>query len=140
MDELHHYTTELIQDQFGNYVTQHVLEQGTPQDKHSIISRIQGHVLRFSQHKFASNVVEKCMAQATLLQLQTLVNEVITPTADGIVPLTIMIKDQYANYVVQKMLDVVNASQREQLLQRIIPHVPALRRLNYGKHLITSTS
>jgi len=45
-------------------------------------------------------------------------------------------KDQYANYVVQKILDVVTDSQRELLVARIKPHVPALKKYTYGKHII----
>lgn len=47
-----------------------------------------------------------------------------------------MMKDQYANYVVQKILDVVSDSQRDLLIARIRPHVPALKKYTYGKHII----
>lgn len=47
-------------------------------------------------------------------------------------------KDQYANYVVQKMLDVVEGEQRDLLVNRIRPHIPSLKKYTYGKHLIQS--
>jgi len=47
-----------------------------------------------------------------------------------------MMKDQYANYVVQKILDVVDDSQRELIVQRIKPHVHQLKKFTYGKHII----
>jgi hypothetical protein len=47
-----------------------------------------------------------------------------------------MMKDQYANYVVQKILDVVDEPQREMIIQRIKPHVHALKKFTYGKHII----
>jgi hypothetical protein len=49
-----------------------------------------------------------------------------------------MMKDQYANYVVQKMLDVVEGDQRDLLVNRIRPHIPSLKKYTYGKHLIQS--
>jgi hypothetical protein len=49
-----------------------------------------------------------------------------------------MMKDQYANYVVQKMLDVVDADQRELLVTKIKPHMQSLKKYTYGKHLIQS--
>lgn len=49
-----------------------------------------------------------------------------------------MMKDQYANYVVQKMLDVVEGEQRDLLVNRIRPHIPSLKKYTYGKHLIQS--
>lgn len=50
--------------------------------------------------------------------------------------LQVMMKDQYANYVVQKMIDVSEPTQRKTLLQKIRPHVNSLRKYTYGKHII----
>ena len=41
------------QDQYGNYVIQHVLEHGRPEDKSKIVAEVRGKVLVLSQHKFA---------------------------------------------------------------------------------------
>lgn len=49
-----------------------------------------------------------------------------------------MMKDQYANYVVQKMLDVVVGEQRELLIAKIKPHLQGLKKYTYGKHFINS--
>ena len=53
LGELHEHTERLVQDQYGNYVVQHVLENGNPDDKGRIIATITGKVLVYSQHKFA---------------------------------------------------------------------------------------
>lgn len=45
-------------------------------------------------------------------------------------------KDQYANYVVQKMIEVAENQQRKLLLQRIRPHMASLRKYTYGKHIL----
>jgi len=50
--------------------------------------------------------------------------------------LYIMMKDQYANYVIQKMLDVSEPNQRKILVHKIRPHVATLRKYTYGKHII----
>lgn len=42
-----------LQDQYGNYVIQHVLEHGRPEDKSKIVAEVRGKVLLLSQHKFA---------------------------------------------------------------------------------------
>lgn len=42
-----------VQDQYGNYVIQHVLEHGRAEDKSKIVAEIRGNVLGLSQHKFA---------------------------------------------------------------------------------------
>lgn len=50
--------------------------------------------------------------------------------------LQVMMKDQYANYVVQKMIDVSEPTQRKTLLHKIRPHMNSLRKYTYGKHII----
>lgn len=47
-----------------------------------------------------------------------------------------MMKDQFANYVVQKMIDLAEPPQRKLLLQKIRPHISILRRYAYGKHIL----
>ena len=46
-------TPSPLQDQYGNYVIQHVLEHGRPEDKSKIVAEVRGKVLVLSQHKFA---------------------------------------------------------------------------------------
>jgi hypothetical protein len=51
-------------------------------------------------------------------------------------PLQTMMKDQYANYVVQKMLDLAEPGQRKLLMNKIRPHMALLRKFTYGKHIL----
>lgn len=50
--------------------------------------------------------------------------------------LHLMMKDQYANYVVQKMIDVSEPTQRKTLMLQIRPHMNSLKKYTYGKHII----
>lgn len=133
LSELHQHTDQLIQDQFGNYVIQHVLEHGKPEDKSQLINSVRGKVLALSQHKFASNVVEKCVTHATRAERALLIEEVCGFNDNA---LHVMMKDQYANYVVQKMIDVSEPTQRKVLMHKIRPHLNSLRKYTYGKHII----
>lgn len=45
-------------------------------------------------------------------------------------------KDQFANYVVQKVLETCDDQQREMLLSRIRVHLHALKKYTYGKHIV----
>ena len=66
-----------------------------------------------------------------------LIEEVFTANSDSpSAPLHIMMKDQYANYVVQKMIDVAETSQRKILMHKIRPHISTLRKYTYGKHIL----
>ena len=51
-------------------------------------------------------------------------------------PLQLMMKDQYANYVIQKMIDVAEPNQRRILMHKIRPHCNTLKRYTYGKHIL----
>ena len=124
MRELLLNVVSLVQDQYGNYVVQHVLEHGRPQDKHEVIKLLRGKILQLSQHKFASNVVEKVVEFGTLEHRAWIVEEVCAEATT----LETMMKDQYANYVVQKILDVCDPQQRELLVARIRPHIQSLRK------------
>jgi hypothetical protein len=81
--ELHRCTAQLVQDQYGNYVIQHILERGRPSDKSMVVSKIRGQVLQLSKHKFASNVVEKCVDYGTREERQLLIEEVLQVRPDG---------------------------------------------------------
>jgi hypothetical protein len=83
LEELHRSTSQLVQDQYGNYVIQHILEHGKPKDKALIISKVRGHTLQLSKHKFASNVVEKCVAYGCQEDRQALIEEVLLTRPDG---------------------------------------------------------
>lgn len=54
----------------------YVVEHGKQEDKSKLIASIKGKVLVLSQHKFASNVVEKCVTYATRAERSTLIDEV----------------------------------------------------------------
>uniref|UniRef100_A0A3Q2YPG8 Pumilio homolog 1 n=1 Tax=Hippocampus comes TaxID=109280 RepID=A0A3Q2YPG8_HIPCM len=136
LEELHQHTEQLVQDQYGNYVIQHVLEHGRAEDKSKIVAEIRGNVLGLSQHKFASNVVEKCVTHASRAERALLIDEVCSLTEGPHSALYTMMKDQYANYVVQKMIDVAEPTQRKIVMHKIRPHISTLRKYTYGKHIL----
>ncbi|XP_029104049.1 pumilio homolog 1 [Scleropages formosus] len=136
LEELHQHTEQLVQDQYGNYVIQHVLEHGRAEDKSKIVAEIRGNVLTLSQHKFASNVVEKCVTHASRAERAMLVDEVCSASDGPHSALYTMMKDQYANYVVQKMIDVAEPTQRKIVMHKIRPHIGTLRKYTYGKHIL----
>ncbi|KAH0904116.1 hypothetical protein HID58_043619, partial [Brassica napus] len=42
----------------------HVLERGKPDERGQIIEKLNGNVVQMSQHKYASNIVAKCLEHA----------------------------------------------------------------------------
>ncbi|MEQ2190399.1 hypothetical protein XENOCAPTIV_009956, partial [Xenoophorus captivus] len=106
------------QDQYGNYVIQHVLEHGRPEDKSKIVAEVRGKVLVLSQHKFASNVVEKCVIHSSRAERALLIDEVCCQKDGPHSALYTMMKDQYANYVVQRMIDMAEPAQRKIIMHK----------------------
>ena len=51
-------------------------------------------------------------------------------------PLQAMMKDQFANYVVQKLLEVCDDDQRERLLASARAHLQAVKKVSYGKYIV----
>lgn len=50
-----------LQDPFGNYVVQYVLELGHVEATATIMRQLYDHYADLAQQKFSSNVVEKCL-------------------------------------------------------------------------------
>eukprot|EP00252_Welwitschia_mirabilis_P003361 TRINITY_DN13436_c0_g1_i1.p1 TRINITY_DN13436_c0_g1~~TRINITY_DN13436_c0_g1_i1.p1 ORF type:complete len:1053 (+),score=221.39 TRINITY_DN13436_c0_g1_i1:301-3459(+) len=135
MDEILQCVCALAQDQYGNYVIQHVLERGMPHERASLINKLAGQIVQMSQQKFASNVIEKCLQFGGPTERQVLINEMLGSNDDN-EPLQAMMKDQFANYVVQKVLETCDDQQRALILSRIKVHLNALKKYTYGKHIV----
>ena len=81
---------------------QFVLENGPVQDRLLIIAKLRGQMLQMAKHKFASNVCEKALVTADPENRRLLIEEIMTPKADGVSPIVTMMKDQYASaYIFQ---------------------------------------
>jgi pumilio RNA-binding family len=115
LDELHRHAINLMQDQFGvlnssqfhcnvnfneilqNYVIQFLLENRSSQDRAQIIAKLRGQMLNMSRHKFASNVCEKALVTADPETRRILIDELMTPKADGVNPIMLLMKDQFGS-------------------------------------------
>ena len=89
-------------DQYGNYVTQHVIEHGRDEDRSRIITLVTNHLSNFSKHKFASNVVEKSIQFGSKEERQKIVATLTAVNEKGESPSQSLIRDQYGNYVIRK--------------------------------------
>ncbi|XP_023634091.1 pumilio homolog 6, chloroplastic [Capsella rubella] len=126
----------LSKDQYGNYVTQHVLEKGTSEQRERIVRKLSGHIVQLSLHKFASNVIEKCLEYGGRIERDLIIKEIAGPD-ESYDSLLMMMKDQYGNYVVQKIFETCTADQRATLFSRVRTHASALKKYTYGKHIVT---
>lgn len=135
LEELHQCASMLITDQYGNYVTQHVIQHGKPEDRAKIIKIVTGQLLTLSKHKFASNVVEKSIQFGTEEQRKAIVAQLTAIHSDGASPLQLMMKDQYGNYVIQKLFAQLKGAERDAFVEDMKPQLLQLKKYNYGKQI-----
>ncbi|OKP13415.1 Pumilio -like protein [Penicillium subrubescens] len=134
--ELHACTSSLIPDQFGNYVIQHVIENGDAKDRDRMIQIVMSQLLAYSKHKFASNVVEKSIEFGDEEQRHNIISTLTSPNERGESPLLGLMRDQYGNYVIQKVLGQLKGAEREALIEQIKPLLSQLKKFSYGKQIV----
>ncbi|KAJ3447906.1 pumilio homology domain family member [Anaeramoeba flamelloides] len=120
----------LIQDRYANYVIQYIVNKGFRWN--GIAEIVKQNLYSFSIQKFSSNVVEKCLNVFNYRYKQLLIYELINMPKNRILKL---LKDRYANYVIQTALDVANDKDNEKLSDVIFPHLPSLKKTRYGKKI-----
>lgn len=68
---------------------------------------------------FLSNVVEKCVIHSSRAERALLIDEVCCQKDGPHSALYTMMKDQYANYVVQRMIDMAEPAQRKIIMHKV---------------------
>ena len=78
LDGIRHCHKALLDDQYGNYVIQHVLQYGRESDRDSLLNIVvENDLLKLSRQKFASNVVEKLLKYGNSNQRNKIVREML---------------------------------------------------------------
>jgi len=125
----------LVQDPYGNYVVQYVLELPFPDLVDSLAKGFVGHVRQLATQKFSSNVIEKCLSLSSPITCASMVREILI--GDNLLA---MLSDPFANYVVQTALSVSDSQLHLELVDAIRPHLAQLRNTPYGKRIQSKIS
>lgn len=120
----------LVQDPFGNYVVQYILDLNEPVFTEPLVAMFQGRVGQLSKQKFSSNVIEKCLRCAQEPSKDMLIEEMLQPSE-----LDRLLRDSFANYVIQTALDYANPQMKTRLIDAIRPYLPAIRTTPYGRRI-----
>ncbi|EEH02919.1 pumilio RNA binding protein [Histoplasma capsulatum G186AR] len=120
----------LVQDPFGNYVVQYILDLNEPHFIEPICRSFRGNIPALSKQKFSSNVIEKCIRTADPQSRSALVDEMLVPSE-----LEKMLRDSFANYVVQTAMDFADPEYRTKLVEAIRPILPAIRQTPHGRRI-----
>mmetsp|Transcript_15997 Transcript_15997/g.17886 ORF Transcript_15997/g.17886 Transcript_15997/m.17886 type:complete len:510 (-) Transcript_15997:856-2385(-) len=122
-------TMDLIEDPYGNYVVQYVLEQKNLDHNAKIARQLHGSLMPLSKQKFSSNVIEKSLELSGDRARAGLIEELCTYELHD------LLLNEFGNYVIQKALEVAKPPLREKLLGRIKPCMDKLKAVNFGKKL-----
>ncbi|KAF3070871.1 Pumilio domain-containing protein C6G9.14 [Daldinia childiae] len=71
--------TRLVQDPFGNYVVQYIIDLNESVFTEPLIQQFRGKISQLSRHKFSSNVMEKCIRCGNDDSKDMMVNELLAP-------------------------------------------------------------
>ena len=92
--------------------------------------KFRGSVSALSKQKFSSNVVEKCIRGAEGDAREAMISEMFRGNE-----LEKMLRDNFANYVVQTALDYATPETKDRLIEGIRPHMAAIRNTSYGRRI-----
>jgi len=130
VDQVASQALKMMQDPFGNYVVQYVLEKCAAEEVEAITKAPLGHVLTLSSHKFSSNVVEKCLERASPSVKSAYISELI-----NVPDMAALLYDQYANYVLQRALAVGPPLDVALLREVVRPHLAQMRNSTGGRRI-----
>lgn len=92
-------TMKLVENQYGNYCVQAVLDVAPPGVRTNIKVKMEGKYMRLSKQKFSSNVVERCLKNSSSHWRSIIIRELIAQPA-----VSELLRDRYGNYVLQTAL------------------------------------
>lgn len=142
LNELKDFIPYLIQDQYGNYVIQYILQQNQFTNKEmvdvkqEIVETVADNVVEYSKHKFASNVVEKSILYGSKDQKKLIMSKILPKDKNHALnleddsPMILMIKDQFANYVIQKLVNVSEGEGKKLIVVAIRAYLDKLNKSN----------
>jgi hypothetical protein len=120
----------LVQDPFGNYVVQYIIDLNISEFTEPLVERFRGSICQLSRHKFSSNVIEKCLRCSQDPSKDMIVEEMLLPGE-----IERLIRDSFANYVVQTALEYSTPAVKYRLIEHIRPILPAIRQTPYGRRI-----
>jgi len=127
----------LIENPYGNYALQIVIDNWTENDFNIIFQQFYGNYSEYCIMKYSSNVIEKCI-QKSYIFLKNLINETCNEKNN----IGLLIKNSYGNYVIQTALKYAKGELKLNLINSIEKNLNVLedkkKLLNKWKNIINS--
>ena len=122
----------LISDQFGNYVIQFVVSLNIKIVNQKVFQVLRNNLCSLCKEKYASNVIEKFLANKSEESF-----EIINILLKDEKILHELIIDQFGNYIIQRILMLVEGESRSLLIHYIVQWYPEIKALPFGPRLIS---
>ena len=126
------HSFNLVQDPFGNYVVQYILDLNDPAFTAPMCQGFQGKITELSKQKFSSNVIEKCIRCADMDSKALMIEELL-----DVEQLEQLMRDSYGNYVIQTALEFAPAELCMHLIEAMRPLLPSIRQTPYGRRIMS---
>ncbi|USW49507.1 Putative armadillo-like helical, pumilio domain-containing protein [Septoria linicola] len=120
----------LVQDPFGNYVVQYILDLSEPCFTEPLCRAFYGEIPALSRQKFSSNVIEKCIRCSSEETRRELIREIMVPQV-----LEKLLRDGFANYVVQTAMDFSDEELKPAMYENIRQIIPGIRNTPHGRRI-----
>ncbi|KAL3485389.1 armadillo-type protein [Aspergillus germanicus] len=120
----------LVQDPFGNYVVQYILDLAEAHFTEPLCHAFRGNIPALSKQKFSSNVIEKCLRTAEPPIRRQMIEEMLSGPE-----LEKMLRDSFANYVVQTAMDFADDVTRNRIVEHVRPILPSIRQTPHGRRI-----
>ena len=105
---------DLIENPYGNYALQIVIDYWDADDVIEIISKLLGHCTELSMMKYSSNVIERCIQKSEIF-----LSKFIQETCFEYNSVGTLIKNNYGNYVIQTALKTAKNGMKISLINAI---------------------
>ncbi|CAN9256967.1 unnamed protein product [Alternaria alternata] len=126
------HSFHLVQDPFGNYVVQYILDLNDAAFTTPMCQGFQGKICELSKQKFSSNVIEKCIRCAEPHVKGMMIEELL-----DVEQLEQLMRDSYGNYVIQTALEFAPAELCVHLIEAMRPILPSIRQTPYGRRIMS---
>ena len=125
-----HCAFDLVQDPFGNYVVQYILDLDEAAFTKPLCENFYGRIPALSKQKFSSNVIEKCLRTADMDTRRQMIEEMFMGNE-----LEKMLRDSFANYVVQTAMEHADPTTKGHLVDAIRPILPLIKQTPHGRRI-----
>lgn len=137
VNEVMKHSVDLATNQYGNYVVQYILSSGQTEYVSALLKSFKGKFYSFSIHKFASNVIEKCIRGASDQEREDIFDEIIGTSGNFNHPRILsMVEDQFGNYVIQRIIEFGTPEQQTAVFEVVYDNYDRLYSLQYARHVL----